>query len=152
LLDFIIRTLAAVKGTGVSVAIDDFGAGFSLPSVLRQLRADRLKIDRVFVNEIGNIGDRGSVARLAVDLRRSLSMSVIAKAVETEDQSAALRPWAAMKGRATSLPGRCQANNSRYSFATNSEPASGPACNRAQTGCRWHSCHRLALSIAIRRS
>jgi len=88
--EFMMSVLAEVKRTGVSVAIDDFGTGFSSLSVLRQLGADRLKIDRAFVNEIGPAQDRATIARMVVDLGRALNMQVIAEGVETAGQRDAL--------------------------------------------------------------
>ncbi len=88
--EFMMAVLADVKRTGVTVAIDDFGTGFSSLSVLRQLGADRLKIDRAFVNEIGRTDERGNIARMVVELGRGLDMRVIAEGVETEAQRDAL--------------------------------------------------------------
>jgi EAL domain-containing protein (putative c-di-GMP-specific phosphodiesterase class I) len=65
--------------------------------VLRQLGAQRLKIDRAFVNELAPVAaadaepGQGSIARMVVDLGRSLGMEVVAEGVETEAQQQALK-------------------------------------------------------------
>ncbi|MBI5257593.1 MAG: EAL domain-containing protein [Burkholderiales bacterium] len=88
-LNFILRVLAELRRMGVALAIDDFGTGYSSLSVLRQLGAQRLKIDRAFVNELGAVdaerGDagQGSIARMVVDLGRSLGLETVGEGVET---------------------------------------------------------------------
>lgn len=78
--------LLALREMGVKVAIDDFGTGFSSLSYLRQLPADRLKIDRSFVQEVGAEDDGRSIAEAIIQIARRVGMSVIAEGVENQDQ------------------------------------------------------------------
>lgn len=80
--------LGEIAALGVKVAIDDFGTGFSSLSVLRHLQAQRLKIDRSFVNEMAH---DDSIARMVIGLGHSLGMSITAEGVETMEQAQALR-------------------------------------------------------------
>lgn len=84
------RILAQVKDIGAAIAIDDFGTGFSSLSYLQRLRADRLKIDRSFVNEITNPSRSGSIAKMIIQLGRTLGMPIVAEGVETEHQAQVL--------------------------------------------------------------
>jgi EAL domain-containing protein (putative c-di-GMP-specific phosphodiesterase class I) len=86
-LDLVRRLLAELQTLGVRVAIDDFGTGFSSLSVLRHLDAQRLKIDRSFVNEM--IQD-DSIARMVISLGHTQRMQVTAEGIETEAQRDAL--------------------------------------------------------------
>ncbi|WP_395699409.1 putative bifunctional diguanylate cyclase/phosphodiesterase [Aquabacterium sp.] len=96
-LEFILSVLSELRAIGVGLAIDDFGTGYSSLSVLRQLGAQRLKIDRAFIHEIelteapGAEPGHGSIARMVVDLGRALGMEIIAEGVETEAQQQVLR-------------------------------------------------------------
>ena len=83
--------LNQIKARGIAVAIDDFGTGFSSLSYLDQLPADRLKIDRAFVNSLnsGRLGAR--IAEMIVPLGHQLGMKVLAEGVENEAQAAILR-------------------------------------------------------------
>lgn len=88
--ELLIKTLLHIKHLGVQVSIDDFGTGFSSLSHLQKLNVDKLKIDRAFVNEINEKSDEGSIAKMIVQLSKSLNIKVIAEGVETERQAQTL--------------------------------------------------------------
>jgi EAL domain-containing protein (putative c-di-GMP-specific phosphodiesterase class I) len=83
----ITHSLNQIMERGVRIAIDDFGTGFSSLSVLTQLPANRLKIDRSFINDILQ-DDR--IARMVINLGQSLNLDITAEGVETARQCEAL--------------------------------------------------------------
>ncbi len=90
--EMVISVLMELKNLGVKIAIDDFGTGFSSLAYLHRLPTDRLKIDRTFVNELGDANSSGTkIARTIVRLGQSLGLSVIAEGVETAEQEAQLK-------------------------------------------------------------
>jgi diguanylate cyclase (GGDEF)-like protein len=90
-VDAAIETLHALKALGVRVALDDFGTGYSSLSYLKRFPVDYLKIDRSFVNGLGDdTEDRGIVATV-VDLAHTLGLEAVAEGVETAEQLAHLR-------------------------------------------------------------
>ncbi|MFA9275524.1 MAG: EAL domain-containing protein [Candidatus Aquirickettsiella gammari] len=91
--ELLIQTLHHIKRLGVQVSIDDFGTGFSSLSHLQKLNVDKLKIDRAFVNEIGEKSGDGSIAKMIVQLSQSLNIKVIAEGVETEHQADTLMSY-----------------------------------------------------------
>ncbi|MBC3874583.1 EAL domain-containing protein [Undibacterium sp. LX15W] len=91
--ELLIRTLHHIKRLGAQVSIDDFGTGFSSLSHLQKLNVDKLKIDRAFVNEIGDKSGDGSIAKMIVQLSQSLNIKVIAEGVETEQQADTLMSY-----------------------------------------------------------
>lgn len=78
--------LDALKALGVTIAIDDFGTGFSSLSYLDRLPLDRLKIDRSFVNNIGNGEEGARITEMIIGLGHKLDMTLIAEGVEDESQ------------------------------------------------------------------
>jgi predicted signal transduction protein with EAL and GGDEF domain len=82
--------LGALRKAGVRIAIDDFGTGHSSLSRLRHLAVDKIKIDRSFVQQLGQSASAAAVIRTVVDLGRALGLGVIAEGVETEKQRRAL--------------------------------------------------------------
>ncbi len=82
--------LKALKDLGVSLAIDDFGMGYSGLYHLRHMPIDFLKIDRAFVTGLGdNQGDEAIVSA-TVGLAHALGVIAVAEGVETADQAETL--------------------------------------------------------------
>ena len=89
--DLALGTLADLAAAQVQIAIDDFGTGFSSMASLRDIPAQVLKIDKLFVQ--GLPGDRRDVAVVTatIQLAHSLGMRVVAEGVETVEQLELLR-------------------------------------------------------------
>src|SRR5437763_7774384 len=86
------RTLREFHSLGFSIAIDDFGVGFSSLYHLRQLPdVDILKLDRAFVSQLGLSERDGAIAASVILLTNSLGMEALGEGVETEVQADYLR-------------------------------------------------------------
>lgn len=83
-------TLRRVKALGVSLAIDDFGAGHASFSHIAEMPFDILKVDRAFVSKLHEAHGRGIVHGI-VSMAHELGKSVVAEGVETAEQLEALR-------------------------------------------------------------
>ncbi|WP_434706555.1 EAL domain-containing protein [Pseudomonas sp. D4-18] len=81
-----LEIMRALKGLGVRLAMDDFGTGYSSLSYLRSFPFDGLKIDRSFVNRLGENEKDKSVIQAIVGLGRALSLTVTAEGIETAEQ------------------------------------------------------------------
>ena len=77
------RTLEALKGHDIRVAMDDFGTGFSNLATLQRLPIDTLKIDRSFVTDMLEDRDKAAIVRAILSLAQALGMATIAEGVET---------------------------------------------------------------------
>ena len=82
--------LAALREMGVRVSIDDFGTGYSSLSYLQRLPIDELKIDRSFIQRLGQ-GPTGAIVGSIVDLAHAIGLSVVAEGIETDEQLDILR-------------------------------------------------------------
>jgi EAL domain-containing protein (putative c-di-GMP-specific phosphodiesterase class I) len=81
-----VAILEQLSAMGVLVSVDDFGTGYSSMSYLRRFPIDKLKIDRVFINEIASRPEDASIVRAIVSLAHSLNLKVVAEGVETPAQ------------------------------------------------------------------
>jgi diguanylate cyclase (GGDEF)-like protein len=81
-----IAILEHLSAMGVLVSVDDFGTGYSSMSYLRRFPIDKLKIDRVFIDEIVSRPEDASIVRAIVSLAHSLRLKVVAEGVETPAQ------------------------------------------------------------------
>ncbi len=82
--------LTQLRAVGVSIAIDDFGVGYSSFAYLRELPVDRLKLDRSFLSSIPDSpGDSRLVAAL-IAMGHRLEVGIVAEGVETPEQAAFL--------------------------------------------------------------
>jgi len=81
-------SLDRLRGHGVRIAIDDFGAGFSNFTRLEHLRPSLLKVDRSLVRRAGSENE-GGVAFLtaATSVAASLNCDVVAEGVETQAEA-----------------------------------------------------------------
>ena len=89
-MSHVVAVLRALRTRGVGIAIDDFGTGYSSLSYLDQLPAQRLKIDRAFVNLLDTDRPGARIARMIVPLGHQLGMKVLAEGVETPQQARTL--------------------------------------------------------------
>jgi EAL domain-containing protein (putative c-di-GMP-specific phosphodiesterase class I)/GGDEF domain-containing protein len=68
---------------GVSISIDDFGAGLSSLAYLKQIRGHELKIDRSIVQDVAGSQRDALIVRSTIDLAHSLGLKVVAEGIET---------------------------------------------------------------------
>ncbi len=78
--------LAALERSGVRLALDDFGIGFSSIASLRQLAVHVLKTDRVFSADIDREPRAMSLLSSMIDMGRALGLSIVIEGIERESQ------------------------------------------------------------------
>jgi diguanylate cyclase (GGDEF)-like protein len=93
-----LRNLNDLHAQGFSIAVDDFGVGYSSLGYLKYFDIDVIKLDRAFLT---NLEEPRSEALLrgAVQLGRSLDVTVVAEGIETEEQLLILRSAGCHQGQ-----------------------------------------------------
>jgi len=78
--------LRHAKNLGVALALDDFGTGFSSLSFLRRFSLDIVKIDKSFIDGLGQSREDTTIVQHVIGMARGLGMVTVAEGVETPDQ------------------------------------------------------------------
>lgn len=84
--DETIATLSELRELGVRIAIDDFGTGYSGLANIRSLPLDILKIDRMFIQGLGQGGSDEAVVNAVTHLGLELGLAITAEGIETPEQ------------------------------------------------------------------
>lgn len=90
-----IDILNEFRNKGVKISIDDFGTGYSSLSYLNRLPIDKIKIDRSFIKNYPKMDD-GKIAKILVNMVKSLDLDVLIEGAETEEQIQFLRKLGCM--------------------------------------------------------
>lgn len=78
--------LTRLRLQGMSLALDDYGTGYSSLKQLLRVPFTDLKLDRMFLDGSDNDPERRHVVESTIRLAHDLGLSVIAEGVETEEQ------------------------------------------------------------------
>ena len=84
--DHAIEQIDGLNALGVDLAIDDFGTGYSSLRYLRRLPLDVMKIEKSFVDGIGQAGEEPALLRAIVDLANIFGLRVVAEGIEQPEQ------------------------------------------------------------------
>jgi diguanylate cyclase (GGDEF)-like protein len=88
--DSVRTVLSQLRAAGFTIVLDDFGTGYSSLSYLRKFEVDKIKIDRSFVQHLGEASDSAAIVTAVLALGRAMGLSVAAEGVETPEQRAFL--------------------------------------------------------------
>ena len=81
-----IDELHKLREAGIRISMDDFGTGYSSLAQLKELPIDVLKIDKSFIDEIGQSKSGNAIVASIIDLAHSLEIGVVAEGVESQPQ------------------------------------------------------------------
>ncbi|MGH2826543.1 MAG: putative bifunctional diguanylate cyclase/phosphodiesterase, partial [Actinomycetota bacterium] len=97
--DAAIDKLRRLKEFGVRVAVDDFGTGYSSLGYLKRFPIDILKIDKTFIEGVGNGSEESAIAHAIIKLGGSLGLEVVAEGIELSEQIDALQMLRCERGQ-----------------------------------------------------
>jgi diguanylate cyclase (GGDEF)-like protein len=124
------RTINELKQLGISLAIDDFGFGYSRLGRLRNFAVDRLKIAGSFVTSITEGGDDRAIAAAIIAMSRSLRINVTAEGVENFPQLAFLQEQDCQDAQGFLLSGPLPAEEARALLKRSGEFGDGSRSQR----------------------
>ena len=87
----VLENLQALRDMGVRIAIDDFGTGYSSLSYLQRFEVDTLKIDKTFIDDVGQGGRASALVQGIIGIAHTLSLDVVAEGIEFDEQRERLR-------------------------------------------------------------
>jgi diguanylate cyclase len=89
--DLVAEVLAGLRDLGVRLSVDDFGTGYSSLSYLSRYPVTGVKVDRAFVDGLGDVPGDEAIVRAVTAMARALNLGVVAEGVETAQQRNILR-------------------------------------------------------------
>ncbi|MDM7959633.1 MAG: EAL domain-containing protein [Synechococcus sp. WH 8007] len=91
------QAIEAIVAAGFCFSLDDFGAGYSSFSIIRDFQLAELKVDKGYVDAIEASHQNRSIVKAMVELAEAESIRLVAEGVETESQFAALKQLGVMR-------------------------------------------------------
>jgi EAL domain-containing protein (putative c-di-GMP-specific phosphodiesterase class I) len=89
--DKAVMLLTELRAMGISIAIDDFGIGYSSLSQLKRFPINTIKVDRSFIKDLMNNKEDAAITGAIIAMGQTLKLNVIAEGVESADQIGFLR-------------------------------------------------------------
>jgi diguanylate cyclase (GGDEF)-like protein/PAS domain S-box-containing protein len=86
-----VQTLEDLKKMGIRLDLDDFGTGYSSLSYLKRFPVDGVKIDKSFVEGLGEDASDEALVGMIIDMCHTLDLDVVAEGIETPEQAALLK-------------------------------------------------------------
>lgn len=80
-----VASLDALRHMGISIALDDFGSGYSNLNYLQKIPADILKLDQSLIQGISSDNKSKVIVKSMIDMAHALSYHVVAEGVEDND-------------------------------------------------------------------
>jgi len=96
-----------LQAMGVSLSVDDFGAGFAPLTYLTTFPLHAIKLDRTFVADLASNPSSQTIVASTIGLAHGLGLEVVAEGVETTEVAAVLRRLSCdhVQGYAFARPG-----------------------------------------------
>jgi len=84
--DMVRRTISGLRGLGIRLAIDDFGAGYSNLATLARLPFDTVKLDRSLISGLDRDKEKQTIVRVALSLASELGFETVVEGIERREE------------------------------------------------------------------
>ena len=95
----IVGNIKELKRYGIKISMDDFGTGFSSLGQLDIFELDKLKIDKIFINDLGHGFKRQNLVKTIIAMAESLNLITVAEGIETSEQLCYLKGMGCQLGQ-----------------------------------------------------
>ncbi|MES2627022.1 MAG: EAL domain-containing protein, partial [Pseudomonadota bacterium] len=85
--DRALQILHGLTALGVRISIDNFGAGYSSLSTLKQFHLDTIKVDEAFIRDLASNAEDKTLIEAIIAMAKVLGLNVVAGGVETREQA-----------------------------------------------------------------
>jgi diguanylate cyclase (GGDEF)-like protein len=93
------RVIDQLRQAGIRIALDDFGTGYATLRQLQTLHLDKIKIDRSFVDRVGEENESMVIVRAILGLASGLGLTTTAEGIENVAQLAYLKANGCAEGQ-----------------------------------------------------
>ena len=122
--------LEELRQLGIRIAIDDFGTGYCSLSYLQRFPVDIVKIDRRFVEELGEAKKSSTLASMILQMTSSLGVTSVAEGIENPAQLHVLRSLGCDIGQGYLLSRPLEASDLATRFGVTVDAIAPPTASR----------------------
>ncbi|HLO03848.1 MAG TPA: EAL domain-containing protein, partial [Symbiobacteriaceae bacterium] len=97
--DSVLNAFLRLKGLGVHLAIDDFGTGYSSLGFMQRFPIDTLKVDRTFVQRLGQSDQDAAIVKAIISLGKALDLTVTGEGIEQVEHASFLQEMGCDRGQ-----------------------------------------------------
>lgn len=97
--DSVLNAFLRLKGLGVNLAIDDFGTGYSSLAFMQRFPIDALKVDRSFVQRLGQSDQDAAIVKAIISLGKALDLTVTGEGIEQVEHASFLQEMGCDRGQ-----------------------------------------------------
>ncbi|NLJ57532.1 MAG: EAL domain-containing protein [Tissierellia bacterium] len=98
-IERIVKNIKELKKYGIKISMDDFGTGFSSLGQLDIFELDKLKIDKIFVDDLGQGLRRQNLVKTIISMAENLDLITVAEGIETQEQLCHLKGLGCQQGQ-----------------------------------------------------
>jgi diguanylate cyclase (GGDEF)-like protein len=84
------HVLGGLREAGVRIALDNFGTGYSSLYHLRNIKLDKIKIDKSFIETMSSTRESAAIVNALVGLGEGFGLTIAAEGIDTAQQQAQL--------------------------------------------------------------
>lgn len=115
-IKIILENIKYLNGAGISMSIDDFGTGYSSFGQLKNLPIKKIKIDKIFIDDIPCDSKGVEICKSILSMGKILKLDIVAEGIETKEQLEAVKKMGCILGQGYYYSKPLESNEIENSF------------------------------------